>query len=1054
MKILGIDLGIASVGWALVDDKDNKIIDSGVRIFTQSTNKDGKTLASIRRGFRGTRRVLSRKKQRLNQLQKLFIDNSLLSKSEFKHLFSSKNRTDVWQLRAKGLEQPLNNEEWARVLYHIAKRRAYQSNRKSENSGDDDKKKVLSAININQKKTDQGGYQTIGEMIYSETKHPGDGRIRRNKKDNYTWSISRDMLRQEVGILFKKQVAFGNQFAGDDLKQNYKEIVFTQRPVQFKADLVGKCIFETDEYRGAKHCFSTEKSVLLQKINNTDLINEETGEIRRLFECVNIDSIFDIFYTVKEVKYTALRKQLKISNNFKFKQLDYQQNFEYKTNIKAKVSDFYKSEDWLTSEQKTILEKQVLDDKRENFKRYKYSSIRSILSLPESQKFNGVKYNTKVEATTIFGKLVGYHSIKNELDSEVFSLLFANKNKFNKIAEIITYQKDDKSATKDLEDMVFNNLKLDKIITNKAIQDLLNISFSGFNSLSIKALDNILPYQEQGLKYHNAIKEVYEHHSHFKANNLQQYLRPLNEKENYQITNPTVKRTFSQFRKVLNAVIRKYGSFDAMHIEMARELKNSKKMKFEIQTGQKEYKQEKEAIQIKFLENFGDKGSGRDLLKLRLYEQQHGKCIYSANELKINRLLEDGYVEIDHILPWSRTFDNSLNNKALCLSKENQNKSSQTPFEYLANSDKESQKWQEYKNYIGSFISVKQAKKNKLLNTTLPKRRGNDLNSDDIENSESGFLARNLNDTAYASKFIKKFVEQNLVFSDNSKIKQKVKVRSGALTNQLRYNWGIEEKNRGNNLHHAEDAIILAFSTQGEVQRMSTISAQREDFKYQTADERRVKFTPPFTNFKNALDESIDNIFVSFAPRRKIAGAAHKATIKPKDTGGKYKFLVNNGAAENGTIQRVDVFVNDKNKYQFIVFYPADFYKKDFPKLDLSGNKIDKSSQFLFSLFKDDLIEFETKKTKAKDSKHFLAYFKYIQSDGKIAYQQHYKAEIERKKSNNKKGFTDILLATGGGLVWLKKYQVSVLGDYVEVINEKRLPLIKKMRTNKSKKQK
>jgi CRISPR-associated endonuclease Csn1 len=92
MKILGVDLGVASVGWALVDDENNEIIDSGVRIFTQSINKDGKTLAAVRREFRGSRRALSRKKQRLIQLKKLFISNKLLSKSEFMHLFNSEKR--------------------------------------------------------------------------------------------------------------------------------------------------------------------------------------------------------------------------------------------------------------------------------------------------------------------------------------------------------------------------------------------------------------------------------------------------------------------------------------------------------------------------------------------------------------------------------------------------------------------------------------------------------------------------------------------------------------------------------------------------------------------------------------------------------------------------------------------------------------------------------------------------------------------------------------------------------------------------------------------------
>jgi CRISPR-associated endonuclease Csn1 len=235
---------------------------------------------------------------------------------------------------------------------------------------------------------------------------------------------------------------------------------------------------------------------------------------------------------------------------------------------------------------------------------------------------------------------------------------------------------------------------------------------------------------------------------------------------------------------------------------------------------------------------------------------------------------------------------------------------------------------------------------------------------------------------------------------------------------------------------------------------MSSISAQRENFKYKKADERKIQFTPPFVDFQNALDESINNIFVSFAPRRTISGAAHKATIKPKNTGGKYKFSVNKGIAEKGVIQRVDVFINEKNRYKFVAFYANDFYKDDFPQNDLSGKPITEDCKFLFSLFKNDLIEFKTKKTKTKESKSDLVYFKYITSNGRIAYQQHQKSEIERKITGSKKGFTDVLLSTGNGLEFLKKYQVSILGEYTQVTHEKRLPLIKQMRQIKKSKNK
>ncbi|VVM27057.1 hypothetical protein BSPWISOXPB_3651 [uncultured Gammaproteobacteria bacterium] len=108
-------------------------------------------------------------------------------------------------------------------------------------------------------------------------------------------------LRKEIDVLFEKQAELGNQFTTDELKQKYKQIVFTQRPIQFKADLVGKCTFEQDKYRGAKNCFSAEKSVLLNKINNTDLIDENTGEIKRLLSFQHLINCLIFFKKQKKL---------------------------------------------------------------------------------------------------------------------------------------------------------------------------------------------------------------------------------------------------------------------------------------------------------------------------------------------------------------------------------------------------------------------------------------------------------------------------------------------------------------------------------------------------------------------------------------------------------------------------------------------------------------------------------------------------------------------------------------------------------------------------------
>ena len=143
-RILGLDIGIASLGWAVIDyDKENslnnKIIKSGVRIFTIAENpKTGEPLALPRRNARGARRTIKRKKQRLKTIKNLFVKYLNLTKDEIfssVNIFNEKKQKDVWQLRDKALKRELTNKEFARVLMQIAKRRGYKSNRRVEENG-------------------------------------------------------------------------------------------------------------------------------------------------------------------------------------------------------------------------------------------------------------------------------------------------------------------------------------------------------------------------------------------------------------------------------------------------------------------------------------------------------------------------------------------------------------------------------------------------------------------------------------------------------------------------------------------------------------------------------------------------------------------------------------------------------------------------------------------------------------------------------------------------------------------------------------------------------
>lgn len=271
--------------------------------------------------------------------------------------------------------------------------------------------------------------------------------------------------------------------------------------------------------------------------------------------------------------------------------------------------------------------------------------------------------------------------------------------------------------------MAFSLFKTDEDITGrlkdriqpKILEALLkHISFDKFVQISLKALRRIVPLMEQGKRYDEACAEIYGDHYGKKNTEEEIYLPPIPADE---IRNPVVLRALSQARKVINAVVRRYGSPARIHIETAREVGKSFKDRKEIEKRQEENRKDREKAAAKFREyfpNFVGEPKSKDILKLRLYEQQYGKCLYSGKEINLGRLNEKGYVEIDHALPFSRTWDDSFNNKVLVLGSENQNKGNQTPYEYFNGKDN-SREWQEFKARVETSRFPRSKKQRILL---------------------------------------------------------------------------------------------------------------------------------------------------------------------------------------------------------------------------------------------------------------------------------------------------------------------------------------------------
>lgn len=415
------------------------------------------------------------------------------------------------------------------------------------------------------------------------------------------------------------------------------------------------------------------------------------------------------------------------------------------------------------------------------------------------------------------------------------------------------------------------------------------------------------------------------------------------------------------------------------------------------------------------------------------------------------------YAEVDHILPYSRSLDDGLQNKVLCLASENQHKGNLTPYEYF---EKEKKDWYWFETYVNGFKNIRRAKRQRLLKKNFD------------ANSENEFRERNIRDTAYMSRYIKNFIEENLELTGKSK-KQVITI-NGTLTNMLRHNWGVGNKSRDTHLHHAVDAIIIAFAGDSEVQRLSTMSAKIEGFQYEASEKKadKLRFVAPMEKFRDEVQKSIDNIFVSFSPRKKVTGAAHEETIySPKTliankksdspsmlTGGSIirNVELNDGEklAKQSSMPRVDIFrEKTKGKYYIVPIYVSDFMKDELPNKAIVAGKnkddtpkewleMDENYEFIFSLFKDELVEIKTKKTANKESKIIQRYFVSVHSGtGNISLKSHDNDEHNLFKRNSS-NTCEIGLGIQN-VEYVKKYQVDVLGNISEVNEKTRLGTIR-----------
>ncbi|EOV9527138.1 type II CRISPR RNA-guided endonuclease Cas9 [Bacillus cytotoxicus] len=828
---IGLDIGIASVGWAVINEDIERIEDLGVRIFDVAEQpKTGASLSTPRRLARSTRKRLRRRRHRVERVRKFMIQKGLLTQVQMEQLYDWKDGDlDIWLVRVNALERKLSDREFARILVHFAKNRGFQSNRKSELQ-EEDNGAVLSAVQENKRLMEEKGYQTISEMLLYDEKFEG---TKRNKGGEYTHVVARSDLKREIQLIFEKQRAYGHAFATMENEDKFLQIWSSQRPFATKDDIakkIGNCTFEPKEKRAPKSTYTFERFRALDKLNRLRILSG-TSPARSLTQ-EERDLILNSLFSKKEVKYKELRKLLKLNDEQRFNEIFYDPNEKIEKN-----------------ENRTFLSLES---------QYK---IRKIL-----QKIEGKSLNDT------------YRPV--DLDTIAYALTV-----FKDDQDIRDYLQNQYVASNGKKELNLANRKYN----DELIEELLHLSFTKFGHLSLKALRNILPFMEQGIPYHQACEKAGYQFNKKVNREKQKLLPPVPAKD---IVNPVVIRSLSQVRKVINGIIKRYGSPSSIYIELAREMGREYKERKDLEKQYNKNRQMNEGAKKHILElhpEFGDP-RGHDILKYKLWQEQDCRCAYSFKPIPIKQLFEIGYAEVDHIIPYSRSFDDSNNNKVLVLAAENQNKQNRTPYEWFGHDET---KWQEFTSLV-TTMKVSKKKKSLLLKKNF-----------DEEQAEE-FRSRHLNDTRYITRYIKTFIEDNLQFRMEEGKKQYVHTVNGAYTSLMRKRWGFNKNRQENDLHHALDAVIVAVSLPFK-HKVSAYFKRREEYAHNQLKREGEFFPEPWSGFIHELeirmmqdseniklameslnlktyDESfikeLKPIFVSRMPKRAMKGQIHEETLK------------------------------------------------------------------------------------------------------------------------------------------------------------------------------
>lgn len=828
---LGLDLGTNSIGWCAVTlDATNQpsgVLDAGVRILSpnEEAGRDPQSKASLaanRRAARSMRRRRDRFLRRQRKLMETLAEEGLMPResSERKAL----EGLDPYELRAKALDEALPAHHLGRAIFHLNQRRGFKSNRIAD-SDDAEGSAMKAGMAALAAALKAQGARTLGEFLAARHRKREPVRFRptaQGAKNLYDFYPTRAMVEAELDTIWEAQRPH-HPTLSPQLLDKLKRIVIAQRPL--KKPLVGRCTFRPDEERAPRALPLFQRFRIL--VETAALEIERPGRKARKLTLQERTALASLLSTqASTVTFEKMHRALKLPDDARFN-LERGGRKGLQPDMTAAVlakggdkQSFGKTWRSLPGERQAVIVEKLLSEENED------------TLLDWLQEECGLS------------DAAAEHASKARLPQGHGHI---GRSMLADLVDVMESESVEDGVNPDTGEIYACPLTYDAVVAHLGLHH---------SNLSPEGQHARLPYYGEAMARHVISNPA----------------APEGSQERIgRVPNPTVHIALNQVRAVVNALIDAYGPPQQIVLELARELKQNREQKDKATRENRENEQANERRRAE-LEAIGLPDTHGNRLLLRLYEElpaDERVCVYSGAPIS-REMLFDGSVDIDHILPRSKTLDDGFANKVLCTREANRRKGNRAPADAWSGDD---------------LLEIAERAER------LFKYKAWRFAPDAMERFEKDrdFIARHLTDSQHMARLAKDYLGQLFGNEANSR----VWATPGRLTAMLRAKWGLNAlfadhnrvgdddapavKNRDDHRHHAVDAFVVACTDRGVLQRVATAAGRAEDHDLDRWAQKG-EFPEPFEGYREALRDRLETLIVSHKPDHGPEGKLHEET--------------------------------------------------------------------------------------------------------------------------------------------------------------------------------